>query len=50
MPDIVIKEMTIKDYNAAMELWQHTENLGLSTADRLQNIAILLLRAAFNNR
>lgn len=46
MDDIVIREMTIKDYEEVYYLWSHTEGIGLNEADTRENIAIFLQRNA----
>lgn len=42
--DIRIREMTMADYDSAMELWRKTEGIGLSQADSRQNIERFLSR------
>ena len=41
---IVFREMKIDDYQNVIDLWQNTENLGLSTADKKNEIEIFLTR------
>ncbi len=40
----ILREFTIKDYDAAYALWQATEGIGLSEADKRENIAYFLRR------
>jgi ribosomal protein S18 acetylase RimI-like enzyme len=41
---VEFREMTISDYEEVFDLWQHTENIGLSSADTLENLEIYLCR------
>ncbi len=41
---IIIREMTMADYDAAMALWQRTEGMGLRPADAPEHIARYLAR------
>ncbi len=41
---IAIRELTIDDYDAAIELWRASEGIGLSGADSRENIAAYLKR------
>ncbi len=41
---ILIREMTMADYDAAMALWQRTEGMGLRPADAPEHIARYLAR------
>lgn len=41
---IKFREMIIDDYQNVIDLWQNTENLGLSTADQKNEIEIFLTR------
>jgi ribosomal protein S18 acetylase RimI-like enzyme len=40
----ILREFTIEDYDAAYALWQATEGIGLSEADKRENIAFFLTR------
>lgn len=42
--DINIREMTIEDFNAVLDLWQGAEGVGLSDSDAADEIAKFLLR------
>lgn len=44
MSERIIREMSITDYHQVMQLWQETENMGFSEADRMENIQTFLLR------
>lgn len=44
MQTFLIREMTIADYEPVMALWQHTENMGFSTADQPENMRGFLER------
>jgi ribosomal protein S18 acetylase RimI-like enzyme len=39
---ITVREMTIQDYDAARELWEQSEGVGLSPADSRENVAVFL--------
>ncbi len=41
---ITLRELTIHDYEAARELWERTEGVGLSAADSRENLAVFLSR------
>lgn len=41
---IVIREMTMQDYDQARYLWENTQHIGISNADSRENIALFLLR------
>ena len=41
---VEIREMSLEDYDQAMELWQSTEGIGLSSADARPSIAAFLER------
>jgi len=41
---VEIREFSLTDYSAALQLWQATPGVGLSEADSLQNIALFLDR------
>jgi len=43
MPSYAIREMTIADYDAVVELWKSTPGIGLSEADERENIAEFLV-------
>ena len=40
----ILREFTITDYDAAYALWQEAEGIGLSEADKKENIAYFLRR------
>jgi len=42
--DFFIREITFGDYQAAYELWQNTEGLGLSSADEKKELELFLGR------
>jgi ribosomal protein S18 acetylase RimI-like enzyme len=42
--NVTLREFTIEDYDAAYALWQATEGVGLSEADKRENIASFLSR------
>lgn len=46
MADIVIREMSIEDYDKVIELWSGMAGVGLSAADSRENVARMLQRNA----
>jgi ribosomal protein S18 acetylase RimI-like enzyme len=42
--NLILREFTIEDYDAAYALWEATEGIGLSEADKRENIAFFLKR------
>jgi len=44
MSQYVIADFSIGEYDAAIELWQRTEGIGLSSADTRERIAVYLER------
>ena len=40
--NLILREFTIEDYDAAYALWQATEGIGLSEADKRENVAYFL--------
>ena len=41
---VILRVFTIQDYDAACELWRDTEGIGLSEADKRENIGYFLAR------
>jgi ribosomal protein S18 acetylase RimI-like enzyme len=42
--EATVREFTMTDYEAAYSLWEKAEGIGLSQADRRENIAVFLKR------
>jgi ribosomal protein S18 acetylase RimI-like enzyme len=41
---ITIRELTIEDYPQVIALWEETENIGISSADSIDNLEVFIKR------